>query len=80
MRLAIGAGISGGIGPVSFVLNGVGLLADAIFEPGNAGPLDLKLGFKPPKGVGVSIDGGGFRGGGGLDYEPTKANTTELWS
>jgi hypothetical protein len=72
LRLAIGAGISGGIGPVSFVLNGVGLLADAIFESGNAGPFDLKFGFKAPKGVGLSIDGGGFRGGGGLDFDPNK--------
>lgn len=72
VRLEIGAGISGGIGPVSFTLNGVGLRADAVFEPGNAGPLDLKIGFKPPTGVGVSIDGGGFRGGGGLEYDAPK--------
>jgi uncharacterized protein DUF6603 len=81
LRLAISAGISGGIGPVSFVLNGVGLLADAIFEAGNAGPLDLKFGFKTPKGVGVSIDGGGFRGGGELDYDRDKgeySGTLEL--
>jgi hypothetical protein len=81
VRLVIGAGISGGIGPVSFVLNGVGLLADAIFEPGNAGPFDLKFGFNPPKGVGVSIEGGGFRGGGELDYDHDKgeySGTLEL--
>ena len=69
VRLEIGAGISGGIGPVSFTLTGVGLRADAIFEPGNAGPFDLDIGFLPPNGVGVSIDGGGFKGGGFLKFD-----------
>jgi hypothetical protein len=72
LRLEIGAGISGGIGPVSFLLQGVGLRADAIFQPGNAGPVDLTFGFKPPTGVGLSIDGGGFRGGGALGFDPDK--------
>lgn len=79
--LEVGAGISGGIGPVSFVLAGVGLRAEITFEPGNIGPFDIGIGFKAPNGVGVSIDGGGFRGGGGLNYDRDKgeySGTLEL--
>ena len=70
--LEVGAGISGGIGPVSFSLAGVGLRAEIAFEPGNIGPFGIKIGFKPPSGVGVSIDGGGFKGGGFLKFEPER--------
>lgn len=72
VRLEIGASISGGIGSVSFFLQGVGLRAAAIFEPGNAGPFDLGFGFKAPTGVGLSIEGGGFSGGGALGFDPEK--------
>jgi hypothetical protein len=34
----------------------------------NIGPLDLDLRFKPPDGLGLSIDGGGFTGGGFLRF------------
>jgi hypothetical protein len=72
VRIEVGAGISGGIGPVSFALQGIGLRADVVFEPGNAGPFDIDIGFKPPTGVGISIDGGGFKGGGLLLFDSAK--------
>ena len=53
-------------------MQGVGIRADVHFERGNAGPFDIKLGFKPPNGVGLSIDGGGFKGGGFLIFDPDK--------
>ena len=37
---------------------------------GNLGPLQLDVGFKPPNGVGLAIDGGGFAGGGYLFLDP----------
>lgn len=70
--LEVGARISGGIGPVSFALAGVGMRAEVMFEPGNIGPFDIGIGFKPPNGVGVSVDGGGFRGGGFLNLDPER--------
>ena len=35
-----------------------------VFQSGNAGPFDIQLGFKPPKGVGLSVDCGVVKGGG----------------
>ena len=37
---------------------------------GNLGSIDFSLGFKPPSGLGLSVDGGGFKGGGFLGFEP----------
>jgi hypothetical protein len=70
--LEVGAAISTELGPVSMMLKGVGLKADVLFEPGNAGPFDINVGFKPPTGVGVAIDGGGFKGGGFLSFDPER--------
>jgi hypothetical protein len=64
--------ISGSLGPLDFFIQGVGLRADATFSPGNLGPLDLDLGFVPPTGVGLSIDVGGFAGGGFLMLDAEK--------
>ena len=59
---------SSGRSRVSVDRIGVLLKADLAFpdEGGNLGPLDLDVGFKPPNGVGLSLDGGGFSGGGFL--------------
>lgn len=66
LRLDLGAGIAGNLGPLSFVVMGIGLRVEAVFQPGNVGPFDLQVGFKPPNGVGLSLDAGGFKGGGFL--------------
>ena len=57
--------------------------ADLTFpgRDGNFGPLDLDVGFKPPNGIGLSLDGGGFKGGGFLYLDTPKgeyAGTLEL--
>ena len=36
---------------------------------GNLGPVQLDPAFKPPKGVGLSVDGGGLKGGGFLRFD-----------
>jgi hypothetical protein len=72
INLEIGAGISGDLTPLKFFVQGIGIRADVQFERGNAGPFDIKLGFKPPNGLGLSIDGGGFTGGGFLILDPDK--------
>ncbi len=70
--LELGAGIAGKLGPLEFVLQGVGLRVGMTFSDGNLGPFDVRLGFKPPTGVGLAIDGGGFTGGGFLFFDSGK--------
>jgi hypothetical protein len=72
VRIDLGAGISGELGPLQFFVRGVGLRTDATFARGNLGPLDVRLGFKPPDGIGLSIDAGGFKGGGFLIFDSAK--------
>ena len=45
---------------------------DATFTKGNLGPLDVGLGFLPPTGVGLSLEAGGFKGGGFLIVDTDK--------
>jgi hypothetical protein len=70
--LEIGAGIKGQLGPLTLVVQNIGLALVTTFDRGNAGPFDIDLGFKPPTGVGISINGGGFTGGGFLFFDDAK--------
>jgi hypothetical protein len=72
LRLELGAAISGQLGPLQFVVSGIGLLAEFAAADGNVGPFDIALGFKPPNGVGLEIDAGGFTGGGFLRFDTDK--------
>ncbi|MGB8194699.1 MAG: DUF6603 domain-containing protein [Chitinophagaceae bacterium] len=70
----IGASVKGTLGPLVVVVENIGLTSTISFPEngqGNVGPLDIDLAFKPPKGVGLSIDAGIVKGGGYLflDYE-----------
>lgn len=59
------------LGPLNLRIQDIGLEALVTFPDnysGNLGLLDLDIGFKPPAGLGLSIDGGGFTGGGFLRY------------
>jgi hypothetical protein len=67
--LEVGATIKGDLGPLKAVVENVGLRVDLTFpaaRDGNLGPADIGLGFKPPNGVGLSIDAGVVKGGGYL--------------
>jgi hypothetical protein len=66
LNLEIGASLSGDLGPLKFSVEEIGLGVYLTFEPGNAGPFDVDLGFKPPKGAGLFIDAGLVAGGGFL--------------
>lgn len=59
------------LGPVTAVIEDIGLQSDITFPAngGNLGPVDLDLGFKPPSGIGISIDASGFKGGGFLSID-----------
>jgi len=63
------------LGPLAVTIDGIGLdmLIDFPEGGGNLGVADLDLHFKPPNGLGLSVDGGGFKGGGFLDFEPGEA-------
>ncbi|MFN8059514.1 MAG: DUF6603 domain-containing protein [Vicinamibacterales bacterium] len=68
----VGATVAGKLGPLAFVVERAGFKLSARFpDPptGNLGPLDLGFGFQPPKGVGLSIDAGPFKGGGYLFFD-----------
>jgi hypothetical protein len=66
LALEVSVAASAKIGPVSAALDRVGALASFAFHDGNLGPLDLDLGFKPPSGVGLSVDARGVVTGGGF--------------
>ncbi len=71
VMLEVGANIAGDLGPLQFVVMGIGFSMKAVFNNGSAGAFGIELGFKPPNGVGLSIDTGAIKGGGFLylDYE-----------
>jgi hypothetical protein len=61
------------LGPLGGVVQGVGtripfrLVTD---NTGNLGPLDVQPGFRPPTGVGLTVDAGMVTGGGFLSFDP----------
>lgn len=73
LALVVGANLTGQLGPITFTVQSVGLAVEATFSPGNVGPFNLDLGFKPPSGVGLAINGPGVAGGGFLFFDPAKA-------
>lgn len=69
LPLEAGATIKGALGPLQAVVENVGLRVELSFPPnrdGNLGTANIALGFKPPNGVGLSIDAGVVKGGGYL--------------
>jgi hypothetical protein len=60
--------ITSNLGPLKLTIVDVGLGLYGRFTPGNIGPMDLSVGFKPPSGAGLSITAAGVRGGGYLRY------------
>ncbi|RSM56914.1 hypothetical protein DMH03_26925 [Amycolatopsis sp. WAC 01376] len=73
--IGLGTTFKAELGPITAVVEQIGLTADLAFKPGNdgnLGPVDLSLGFKPPKGVGLSVDAGIVSGGGYLYFDPDR--------
>ena len=67
-EVSLGASLH--LGPAELTVDRMGLRTLARATPGNLGPLDLAIAFKPPAGIGVSIDAGIVRGGGYLFTDP----------
>jgi hypothetical protein len=66
--ISLGATLQGNLGPLQAVVEDVGLTVNLSFPKngGNLGPVAAALAFKPPKGVGLSVDAGIVTGGGYL--------------
>jgi len=61
--------IKAALGPLQAVVEQIGAGVTIAFpsdHKGNAGPVDIGFEFKPPKGVGLSVDAGVIKGGGYL--------------
>jgi hypothetical protein len=71
--LAISADFGAQIGPIAAVVEQIGVTATfsipADRADANLGPVEFALGFKPPKGVGLSVDAGPVKGGGYLFFD-----------
>jgi hypothetical protein len=73
--ISVGADVKGELGPLVAVVQNMGITGVLTFSPnngGNLGPVNLALGFKPPTGVGLSVDVGIIKGGGFLSLDVGK--------
>jgi hypothetical protein len=74
ITLEVSAALGITLGPISGSVDRVGLLGTLTFPQsgGNLGPANLQLAFKPPNGLGLSIDAGVVTGGGYISFDPSK--------
>jgi len=72
--IELGATIQGNLGPLQAVVQNVGLRVPLTFPKngGNLGPVNAGLQFKPPNGVGLSLNAGVVVGGGFLYIDPDR--------
>jgi len=72
--LEVSAALGVTLGPIAASVDRVGLLGTLTFPSsgGNLGFADLAFGFKPPDGLGLSIDAGLVTGGGYISFDPAK--------
>jgi hypothetical protein len=69
IALSSGAVVNFDLGPMKAVAENIGVRTALRFQPGNLGPVDLDVAFMPPTGIGLSLDVGGFKGGGFLRFD-----------
>lgn len=72
----IGTNVKGDLGPVVFTIDDIGLRVTLNLKEDNAGPFGIDIGFKPPTGVGLSIDAPPVKGGGFLNYDEATSTYT----
>ena len=75
LDLELSAAVTANLGPLVVTVDRIGTVVTTTFpddRDGNLGPANLSFDFKFPTAVGMSIDGGGFKGGGFMSYEPDK--------
>lgn len=64
LTLELSASATLELGPIHASVSRIGVRAELAFIPGNLGPLQLDIAFKPPDGAGLSIDASVVTGGG----------------
>lgn len=72
LSLEASAALTGKIGPLAATVERIGALLELRIVDGSDskfGPLDVGLRFKPPNGVGLSVDAGPVKGGGYLYFD-----------
>ncbi len=69
ISLEVGVIFKFDLGPLQALIENIGLRVDLHLRQGNLGPADLAVGFKPPNGVGLSLDVGVIKGGGYLYFD-----------
>ena len=70
--ISLSSSITANLGPFVAVVERMGITANFDFaddNSGNLGPLDFNIGFKPPNGIGLSLDAGVVKGGGYLYFD-----------
>ncbi|SFO28569.1 hypothetical protein SAMN05421741_1334 [Paenimyroides ummariense] len=72
----IGTNIKGDLSAIVFTVDNIGLRTTLNLDEGNAGPFGIGIGFKPPTGVGLSIDAPPVKGGGFLNYDESTSTYT----
>ncbi|CAN5158295.1 hypothetical protein BH23BAC1_BH23BAC1_26930 [soil metagenome] len=72
--VSLGADIKAELGPMVAIVQNMGITASFSFPSGggNLGPAKVEIGFKPPNGVGLSLDTGVIKGGGFLFLDNEK--------
>lgn len=75
ISLAAATSVTLKMGPVVVAIEQMGLKANISFPErgGNLGPVNLEIGFKPPKGAGLVIDASAVVGAGFLEFDPDNA-------
>lgn len=68
-KLDAGANLKLSLGPIVAVVENIGLRTELEFKQGNVGPMNLNFAFKPPTGIGLSIDAGVVKGGGYILFD-----------
>jgi hypothetical protein len=69
IKLDAGVVIRAELGPLKAVVENIGITTKLEFRQGNLGPAHLGVSFKPPNGVGLSLDAGVVKGGGYLFFD-----------
>ena len=75
LPISLGATLKGDLGPIQAVVENIGLTATFAFPPshdGNLGPIDVQLGFKPPRAIGLAVNASVVQGGGYVYLDPDR--------
>jgi hypothetical protein len=70
--ISMGVDIKAELGPFAVIVENMGIKANFTFPPNNSGNLgftNVGIEFKPPRGIGMTLDAGAVKGGGYLMFD-----------